>query len=280
MIQVKSRLDNEQWVRNLFHEDENLYVGKIFEMIAGAALRAKIEALKAKKELPVLDPRFRQDPATSTVTFARTFGWAAQVLGIPCPLLYVRSDVPGALVAVANDQPASVAGQTVLTGFTPQDLTFIVGKHLAMYRGEHYIKTLFPTVTELTVLLFAGIRLVAPETPAPADIEKQIMATAQTLRQYIQPMQLEGLRMVVKKFIAEGAKANIKRWVQTVEVTAARAGLLLCGDLEIAKKIIAAEPQVPGDLTPQEKIKELILFSVSDQYFALRSTLGIAIVTG
>src|SRR6185369_5796590 len=169
------------------------------------------------------------------------------------------------------------AGQTVLTGFSPQDLTFIVGKHLAMYRGEHYIKTLFPTVTELTVLLFAGMRLVAPEVPAPPDIEKQIAATAQTLRGFMQPMQLEGLRMVVKKFIAEGAKANLKRWVQCVEITSARAGLLLCGDLEIAKKIIAAEPQQPGDLSPQEKIKELILFSVSEQYFTLRSTLGISI---
>jgi tetratricopeptide (TPR) repeat protein len=280
MLQVKSRLDNEMWMRNLFHEEENLYVGKIFEMIAAAALRAKIEQLKAKKEMPVLDPRFRQDPATSTVTFARTFGWAAQVLGISCPLLYVRSDVPGALVAVANDQPASVAGQTVLTGFTPQDLTFIVGKHLAMYRGEHYIKTLFPTVTELTVLLFAGIKLVAPETPCPPDIEKQVVATATALRSYIQPMQIEGLRMVVKKFLAEGAKANIKRWVQCVEITSARTGLLLCGDLEIAKKIIAAEPQQPGDLTPQEKLKELIMFSISDQYFALRKALGIAIAVG
>ena len=276
MIQVKSRLNNEQWIQNLFHEEENIYVGKIFEMIASAALKAKIEQLKVKKEVPVLDARFRQDPATSTVTFARTFGWAAQVLAVPAPLLYVRSDVPGSLVAVANDQPASVAGQTVLTGFTPQDLTFIVGKHLAMYRGEHYIKTLFPTVTELTVMLFAGIKLVAPETPVPADIEKHIMATAQTLRQYIQPMQLEGLRMVVKKFLAEGAKANIKRWIQCVEITAARTGLLLCGDLEIAKKIIAAEPQQPGDLTAQEKLKELILFSISDQYFALRESLGIA----
>jgi hypothetical protein len=126
-------------------------------------------------------------------------------------------------------------------------------------------------------MLFAGIKLVAPETPVPADIEKHIMATAQTLRQYIQPMQLEGLRMVVKKFLAEGAKANIKRWIQCVEITAARTGLLLCGDLEIAKKIIAAEPQQPGDLTAQEKLKELILFSISDQYFALRETLGIAI---
>ena len=83
--------------------------------------------------------------------------------------------------------------------------------------------------------------------------------------------------MVVKKFIAEGAKANIKRWVQCVEITSARSGLLLCGDLDIAKKIIAAEPQQPGDLTPQEKLKELILFTISDQYFALRAALGIAI---
>ncbi|AKT41625.1 tetratricopeptide repeat protein [Chondromyces crocatus] len=277
LIQAKSRLDNEQWIRNLFHEEENLYVGKIFEMLAGAALQAKIKTLEAQKQLPVLDARFRQDPATSTVTFARTFGWAANVLGLPAPLLYVRSDVPGALVAVPNPQPASVAGQTVLTGFSPQELTFICGKHLSMYRGEHYIKTLFPTVTELTVLLFAGMKLVAPETPVPPDIEKQIIATAQQLRQFMQPMQLEGLRMVVKKFLAEGAKANIKRWVQCVDITAARAGLLLCADMEIARKILAAEPQQPGDLPPQDKLKELLVFATSEQYFALRHTLGISI---
>jgi len=75
----------------------------------------------------------------------------------------------------------------------------------------------------------------------------------------------------------DGAKANIKRWSQAVELTACRAGLLLCGDLEIAKKIIAAEPQVPGDLPPQDKLKELVLFSISTNYFALRKSLGIAI---
>jgi hypothetical protein len=122
-----------------------------------------------------------------------------------------------------------VAGQTVLTGFSPQELTFIIGKHLAMYRGEHYIKTLFPTVTELTVLLFAGMKMVAPETPCRPTSRSRSIATAQTLRGFMQPVQLEGLRMVVKKFIAEGAKANIKRWVQCVEVTAARTGFLLCG---------------------------------------------------
>jgi tetratricopeptide (TPR) repeat protein len=282
LLAAKARLDNEQWVRNLFHEEESLYVGKIFEMIVGAAVRAKIEQLKAKKEYPPpsLDPRFRQDPEKSTVTFARTFGWAAQVLGLPCPLLYVRSDVPGALVAVANEHPASVAGQTVLTGFTTQELTFIVGKHLAMYRGEHYIKTLFPTVTELTVLLFAGIKMADASAPVPGDIEKQVVATVQGLRQFMQPIQLEHLKTVVKKFIADGARANVKRWVQTVELTAARAGLLLSGDLEVAKKILAAEPQQPGDLTAQEKLKDLLVFAASDQYTALRAALGVAVAAG
>jgi tetratricopeptide (TPR) repeat protein len=277
MLQVKGRVGGELWLRHLFHPDESLFISKIFEMIAPAALQAKIAQLQAQGKAPVLDKRFKQDPATSTVTFAKTFGWAAQVLGIQVPELYVRNDVPGSIVAVPAVPPASVAGQTVLTGFSPQELTFICGKHLSYYRGEHYIRTLFPTVSELTIMLFAGVMIAAPNTPMPPEMAPQIRATAQQLAKFVQPVQLEHLRSVVKKWIEEGAKANIKRWNQAVELTACRAGLVVCGDLDIAKKIIAAEPQLPGDLTPAEKMKELLLFSVSEHYAQLRKALGIAI---
>ncbi|MFO0675675.1 MAG: tetratricopeptide repeat protein [Polyangiaceae bacterium] len=277
MIQVKSKLDNEQWVKNLFHKDENIFIGKIFEMITPAAIQAKIRQLQASKQLPYLDKKFKQDPATSTVTFAKTFGWAAQVLGIPTPELYVHNDRPGALAAVASAPVASVAGQTVLTGFTPQELTFIVGKHLAYYRGEHYIRNLFPTMNELKVLLFCAIKLVMPDFAVPAEMAQAVTTTATELQKYIQPIQRDSLRLVVQKFIEDGARADLKRWMQTTEVTSARAGLLLCADLEIAKKIIAAEPQLPGDLSPQDKMKELLVFSVSEQYFALRKALQIAV---
>jgi tetratricopeptide (TPR) repeat protein len=277
MIQVKSRLDNEAWVRNLFHKDENLYIGKIFEMLTPAAIVAKTNQLRAQKQLPTLDRRFRQDPATSTVTFAKTFGWAAQVLGVTMPELYVRNDVPGALMAVPATPPASVAGQTVLTGFTPQELTFIVGKHLSGYRGEHYIKNLFPTLNELKVILFAGVKIVIADFSVPGEMAQAVNATAMELVKHMQPVQRESLRLVVQKWIEDGAKADLKRWMQAIEITASRAGLLLCADLEIAKKIIAAEPQLPGDLPPGDKMKELLVFSVSEQYFSLRKTLGIAV---
>jgi tetratricopeptide (TPR) repeat protein len=278
MIQVKSRLDNEQWVKNLFHKDENIFIGKIFEMVTPAAIVAKTNQLRAARQLPALDRRFKQDPATSTVTFAKTFGWAGQVLGIQqLPDLYVRNDVAGSLVAVPAVPPSSVAGQSVLTGFTPQELTFIVGKHLSYYRGEHYIRNLFPTLAELKVVLFSAIKIILNDFAVPPEMAQAVTATATELVKYMQPIQRDSLRLVVQKFVEDGAKADLKRWMQAIEITAARAGLLLCSDLEIAKKIIGAEPQLPGDLPPGEKVKELIVFSVSEQYFALRKALGIAV---
>jgi hypothetical protein len=280
MLAVRGRLGNEQWVKHLFHPDENLYISKIFEMIAPAALQAKIAQLRAQNKLPVLNKKFKQEPQTSTVTFAKTFGWAAQVIGVAIPELYVRNDVPGSVVAVPALPPASVAGQTVLSGFTPQELTFICGKHLTSYRGEHYIRTLFPTQAELTIMLFAGVMIAAPSTPMPPDIARQVQTTATELAKYMEPVQMEGLRTVVKRFIEEGAKANLKRWIQAVELTACRAGLLVSGDLEIAKKILSAEPAPPGDLSPAEKMKELLVFSVSEHYSALRKTLGVTVGAG
>ena len=185
--------------------------------------------------------------------------------------------MPGALVTVPSRPVASVAGNTVLTGFTPQELTFIVGKHLAYYRSEHYIKTLFPTLDELKVILFSAIKMVMPDFAVPDNMAQAVNTTATTFMKYMQPVERDSLRLVVNRFVEDGARADLKRWMQATEITAARAGLLLCADLDIAKKIISAEQQLPGDLPPQEKMKELLVFSVSEQYLALRKTLGIAV---
>ncbi|MBI4956957.1 MAG: tetratricopeptide repeat protein [Myxococcales bacterium] len=277
MPKPTGRLTPDLWYEHLFHEDEDMYIGKIFEQIAWAALKAKIEDLTAKKQLPVLPDQYRQDPASSTQTFARTFWWAAEVLGIQPPQLFTRGDIPGGLAAVAASPPATVAASGVLTGISPLERAFFVGRHLAMYRAEHYIKNLFPTVTELQILLFAALQIAVPETPAPAEIAAHVRATAQQLIKHVQPIQREHLRAAVKKFLDAGARSNLKRWTQCVETTAARAGLLLCGDLEVARRVIEAQPALPGDLTPQERIRELMTWVASDSYAYLRQSLGMAI---
>jgi golgin subfamily B member 1 len=278
MLPVKSKLDNQAWIKFLFHEDVNNPISKIFEMLAGAALVAKYDQLKQQNKLPPLDPRFLQNPATSTVTFAKTFGWAAERLGIAnMPQLFVRSDLQGGLTNVVGQPPAVVAGQGVLTGFQPPELVYMCGKQLTLYRGEFFIKTIFSTQTELEVILYSGIKIARPDFALPGQIQAQVMPVAQALASKMQPMQLEVLKQAVKVFFEQGAKVNLKRWMQGADATAARAGLLLCADLEIARKLISMEPQMPGDLSPAEKVKELLVFSVSDKYFALRKGLGVAI---
>jgi len=270
-------LSNDLWLRHLMHADANNQLSRIFEAIVPAALQAKSAELKATGKLTSLDPRFKQDPATSTVTFGRTFGWAAQLLGISTPELYIRSDVAGGIVAVPALPPASVAGQNVLSGFQPQELAFICAKHIASYRPEAYIRNLFQTQSELTMMFFAGVMLAAPNTPLPAEIVNNVKVSAQALRRFMEPMAFESLAAAVKRWMSDGSTANIKRWMQGVEVSAARAGFVACGDLEIAKRILASEPQLPGDLSPAEKMRELLVYSVSDDYLTLRKALGITI---
>lgn len=277
MIAARGRLSNDLWSRHLMHSDTSSQLSRIFEAIVPAALQAKSAELKASGKLTSLDPRFKQDPATSTVTFGRTFGWAAQLLGIPTPELYVRSDVAGGIVAVPALPPASVAGQSVLSGFQPQELAFICAKHLASYRQESYIRNLFQTQSELTMMFFAGVMLAAPNTPLPPEIVNNVKVSAQALRRYMEPVAFESLAASVKKWMAEGSTAHIKRWMQGIEVSAVRAGFVACGDLEIAKKILASEAQLPGDLSPAEKMRELLMYSVSEDYMAVRKALGITI---
>jgi tetratricopeptide (TPR) repeat protein len=277
MLGFRARLDNEQWVLNVFHPEQDKILGKIFEMITPSARIAKLLQLRNARQLPDIPKKFLQDPGTTTVTFAKAFFGAVQILGLQAPQLYVRNDVPGALTVAPMDPPSSVAGATVLSGFTPQELMFLIGKHLTYYRGEHYIKTLFPSLTELKTLLLTAVKIVAPQFPLPEDMERGVSSTRAELERHMQPVQADGLRLVVKHFVDAGAKADIKRWLQTSDVTAIRAGFVLCGDLEMAAKLIRAEPVVAGDLSPSDKLKELIQYAVSEQYFEVRQHLGISI---
>lgn len=275
ILKVQGRLNNEYWVRYLLHPDLNLYVSKIFEAISGAALKAKIA--QAGSPLSPSDKRIVGDDfRNSTLQFARTFGWAAQVLGLPIPELVVRNDQPIAVNALASDPRASEAGRAVLSGLSAPECAFVSAKHLASYRPELYIRNLFPAQAELTVMLFAGVVIAEPATPLPQELVSNVRATAAALTQYMDAHSRETLATFVKRFVEDGAKVNIKRWSRAAELTAGRAALLLTGDLEVAKKVVSGE-KATADLSAADKMKDLLVFSVSPEYSALREALGVAI---
>jgi len=220
-----------------------------------------------------LAPKYQVDPNTHTGAFPRTFGFVAQVLGLPPPRLFLRTDVPGGLTHLRVFPLASLCGSTLLSGFQPLDLMFIAARHLSDYRPEHYIRTLMPSNTELKTVLMASLRI-ANLVPGDAQIDQ----TAQEIRKYLQAPQLDAIGTLGRRFVAAGARTDVKKWLQGVEITSCRAGFLVCNDLETAARMIQALGATgPVDLAPKDKIKELVLFSVSEEYFRLRQALGIQI---
>lgn len=54
-------------------------------------------------------------------------------------------------------------------------------------------------------------------------------------------------------------------------------GLLLCGDIHQAATCIKNDVNAIGKASVKDKIREMVLFSISDEYFQLRQELGLSI---
>ena len=57
---------------------------------------------------------------------------------------------------------------------------------------------------------------------------------------------LEQLGAVVKRFIAAKVEADISKWSLAVDLTATRAGFLICNDLDVAARLVSHGAGVRG----------------------------------
>jgi len=270
----RAAVDDHQWRTRLYHREQDWHLGMIFEVIAPAALRAKTADLVARGKLPSLPEHLRDQGVTDV---AKSMIQGSALLGVACPALYVRPELAGTLTLTPSSPPAVVAGRTALEQLTPGALDFVVGRQLAMVRGELLLRALFPTTSELRVLLYGALSIALPGLQAPAELREQAAATAQMLAKGMSASEIQRLRQLVARFQAAGGKSNVREWAQAVEKTAGRAGLLFSGDLEAARHIAMAEPRHAGNATVEEKIEDLLMFASSTEYLSLRRELGLTL---
>jgi tetratricopeptide (TPR) repeat protein len=263
-----SRLTAQHWLTDLYHPDQDREVSMVFRSLCGPLFDSRYAAMNDKVAgLSKLKP---VDFAKETVSIAQAFALSMQVLSPDVrPRLFLRGDQPHGLKSILAQQPATECGMLLLRGYKPKDLQFVTAHHLAYHRAEHYIRKILPSAQELRDALIVAMRSVGEGN---ADAEK---VWAQ-LRTKMQPQQAEEIAKACKIFAKRGMRTDIKRWIQTVELTACRAGFLVSNDLESSISMLGQlESAGPDDLSPNEKVKELILFSVSQEYFRLREAIGI-----
>ena len=95
-------------------------VADVLRAVVDAAAKVTVDELEDAKKLVPLDPA-RKQSATSTVSVVRSFQWAAQVLGVEAPELYVMDSVPGGIARRAGGRAVDGArAATCCAGWGPR----------------------------------------------------------------------------------------------------------------------------------------------------------------
>lgn len=273
-IRPTTALDHAWWDECLGAPGCDAIVKDILRAVGDAAIEQRLEDLAAKKKLPVLDASSKHDK-TSTASVARTFVWAARALGIALPELYMLDEVPSGIAALWAEKPATAFGPRVRTGMTVQQLAFLAGRHLTYYLPEHYPLVFFPTLSDLSALVLSAVRLVIPGISVPPPSGE---GGAIELAGKLTDEQKALLKDAVDRLDRRGGKLDLLAFIRSVELTAARAGLLLAGDLRTVLRIVKEESRAIGELTTEAKRGDLVAFCGSDEYGLLRERMGVAIL--
>jgi hypothetical protein len=72
-----------------------------------------------------------------------------------------------------------------------------------------------------------------------------------------------------------GGRVDLGAWVKSVELSAGRAGFLLCGDLSIALELLKSESRGIAELSAEDRRRDLLAFSASAELAALRDRLSV-----
>jgi tetratricopeptide (TPR) repeat protein len=263
---VPGQLTPEAWRSHIMHAELDPALTAIFAIITPAMARLRQNHALGEP----LGPHHSR-MAGPVLEMVRN---ASEILGVAPPALYI-GNVPNGLpfAPALAPHPALYVSLSAIDARPPESLCFVIGKRLAELRPELLARSFFPTVAELGGVLATAVRLTKGER-APDPATAQIEAG---LGQVIMPQDFEQLRQIIFRATHEGAKFDVKLWSRLADVTSSRAGLLLAGHADIARREMLREPQSPTDLSPKEKTEALFRFAVSDEYADLRGAIGVAV---
>ncbi|MFO0679268.1 MAG: hypothetical protein U0169_22260 [Polyangiaceae bacterium] len=267
----KSSLDDAAWNEDLRSPGWDPLVATVLAAVGPAAVSAKVAALASSRLLPTLDPTKKQSPE-STVSFVRSFAWAADVLGVAMPDLYVSPGAPGGLSAVPMATPTTFVAPELLTNLGLQELAFLAGRHLAYYRPEHAVILHYPTLDDLSLLFMAAASLAMTDPHLPP----QTMKLRRSLEKHMGETARETVLRAIRDLERRGGTADLASFLQSVERTANRAGVCLAGDLPAVARRIRSEERGVAGLNADQRRGDVFAFFASRAHGRLRARLGIA----
>lgn len=273
-VVAKRRLTEELWQKAIIHQREDRHINAIFASIIG-----QVAATTAQ-------PRSSFDFAGKGVAaegspLSRVFRYANGVLDLtPAPTLFVEAESKDGL-RVANTvdngalSPTLVAGNPHAAKASEPELAFELGKRMAYFRPERYLNYALQTLPKLEGAFYGA--LAAAGTSQDVAVHEGSDEMSSQLKRTVPKAVLEQVAVVASKMEIKPGNGVMSGWRTATDLTANRIGLILCNDLPTAARLIATEKSSQSTLSAKDRLRDLLAYSVSENYFSVRRHLGLEV---
>jgi hypothetical protein len=237
-----------------------------------------------------LTPDTRADLDRDPRVVSRMVKYVAGVLAIdPAPMVWLQEQGDGLRVANtvglgAERQrlvPSLLVGAPQIGKNDERELAFEVGKRMAYLRPERFVTLALGTLPKLEAafaasVLASGVRVKAHDgTPFIEQTSDEARKLAGQLKSQVPGPLLEQVGELSAKLSNRLGNGLISGWRTATDLTANRVGLIVANDLETAARAIATEGAAMSSLSVKDRLRDLLAYSVSEQYFTVRRHLGL-----
>jgi tetratricopeptide (TPR) repeat protein len=224
----------------------------------------------------------------SDLDLGKIYGQVAKALGNKKTALYASSDAAASdLTIVVQSPPALIAGPGLAQGASHAEIRFELGRGLELSRPEYILAAGVPP-KQFAQLFSSVLKAFHPRHSKRRTTAGDAGADQATKLKKNVPYKVS--KRLVELFSELGSTSwSSVRWRAVVRHTGNRAGLLLCGDLKTATRVMLRNGRdggsSPTDPSPEslrellgsnELLRDLLHYAISEEYFHLREKLGTA----
>jgi golgin subfamily B member 1 len=275
---VARKLSDDLWREHLYSSRQAQVLNEIFAAVSPVIAPMVV---RPQKMLGIRVGE-RLDAKNDPRPYAKAASYTSQVLDHTPSEMFVKGDLKEKLELVltgTTDEMSTVllVSPSLLKSESETELCFHFTRALAQLRSEHFLCFATQSATVLRAVALACLKLVRPATQIGGDVEV-ITKLVEELRVSLPPARFDQMAARAEELLRCSTEEKIVRWMEGVTLSTTRAALLLCDDFESAATVVSAEA-TSGGLDSKERLRELMVFAVSEPYFKLRELLGLQIRT-
>jgi len=281
MAEPNRVIDQALWMQCVMSRQEDPEVGRVIEIVYAALGKARISKPDKDYQLKKKSRLELNEGLLVTNTIAKVL----RMFGMPAPEMY-RGELATGIEFLQTDPPKLRFGTDVLSGVTDKELAFHVARRMTYFMPSHLVAILYPREA-LEGLYLGAASVVDPnyqittrddvDPSAKAMLLQAAGETRGVLEKQLTPELRQQLTAVMRSLWKRTPVPELGIWHRAIELTAIHAGVVASNDPALALELLQRESTGMSKLTKQEKLRDHVLYVMSDAYLQLRKQLGLQI---